>query len=65
MRDREERESLENTRLLNRYDFARASKAIDRYARMGYGLDGMPLQRGQSPLSRPREPKNQGGVAET
>lgn len=62
MRDREERESLVNSKLLNRYDFARASKAIDRYAKMGYGLDGMPLQRGQSPLSSPREQKGEGGV---
>ena len=32
-------------------------------AEQGYGIDGMPLQSGQSPLtrSRPREPKNQGG----
>lgn len=35
----------------------------DHLAEQGYGIDGMPLQRGQSPLSRPRarEPKNQGG----
>ena len=39
MRDREERESLVNSKLLNSYDFATASKAIDGYVENGYGLD--------------------------
>jgi len=61
MNDDSIRDEREFSHLINRYDFAMASKAIAGYVEKGYGLDGMPLQRGQSPLSSSRETKSEGG----
>lgn len=46
---------------VNRAELARAAREIDRYVDEGLGIDGMPLQRGQSPLTkrRPREEQPQ------
>lgn len=50
---------------VNRFDMAVAARRINEKVERGYGPDGMPLQPGQSPMTRcgtrDRAPKNAGG----